>query len=122
MATLRSGSDRLNAFRKEEICLEWSNMNHARVMRSRYAQFRGMHGVGSYVNNEWRLAKIGYWIEYACGVKSETINLDRRVALRCAWVSFLSEEIFCCILQVSLECASPISWYNTPTGYGSNSL
>jgi hypothetical protein len=59
-------------------------MNHSRAMRSGYTQFRGVPGVGSYVNNERLLDKIGRLIEYARGVKSETISLDWRVNLRFA--------------------------------------
>jgi len=117
MDTLCAGSHRFNTFRKEEICLEWSKMNHSRVMWSGYAKFRGVRGVGSYVNNESLLVKIGHWIEYACGVKSETINLNRS-----AWISFLSEEILDCILQVSWEYASRVSGYDTSTWYGIDSL
>jgi hypothetical protein len=43
-----------------EKCFEWSKMHYSRVMRSGNAQFRGVPGVGSYVNNEWRLVKIGH--------------------------------------------------------------
>jgi hypothetical protein len=43
-----------------EKCFEWSKMRYSRVMRSGNAQFRGVPGVGSYVNNEWRLVKIGH--------------------------------------------------------------
>jgi len=35
-------------------------MNHSGVMRGGYAQFRGVPGVGSYVNNESRLVRIGH--------------------------------------------------------------
>jgi len=122
MDTLCAGSHTFDAFREEEICLEWSTMNHSRVMQSRYAQFRGVPGVGSYVNNESRLVKIGRWIEHARGVKSGTINLDRRVDLRCAWISFLSEEILGCNLRVSVEYASRVSGYDTPSWYGIDSL
>jgi hypothetical protein len=78
-----AGSHRFKAFRKKKICLEWSKMNHSRAMRSGYTWFRGMPGVRSYVNNEWLQVKIGRYIEYACGVKSEATNLNRRVDLRC---------------------------------------
>jgi len=122
MDTLCAGSHRFNAFRQEEICLKWSKMNHSRVMRSGYAQFRGMPGVGSYVNNELLLVKTGRWIEYACGVKSETINLDRRVDLRCAWISFLSEEILGWIFRISLEYDSRVSGYDTSIRSGIDSL
>jgi len=74
-------------------------------------------GVGAYDNDEWRLVKIGRWIEYACGVKSETINLDSIVALRCAGTSFLSEEMLGCILRVGLEYASRVSGYDPSTRY-----
>jgi hypothetical protein len=79
-------------------------------------------GVGAYDNNEWRLDKFGRWMEYACGVKSETIKLDSRVPLRCAWNSFLSEEMLGCMLRVSLEYASRVSGYDTPTRYRLDSL
>jgi len=92
-------------------------MNHSRAMWSGYTLFRGMSGVASYVNNEWLLVKIGRWIEYACGVQSETINRDRRVDFSCAWTSFLSEEILGWILQVSLQHASRVSQYDTSTRY-----
>jgi hypothetical protein len=65
---------------------------------------------------------MGRWIEFACGVKSETINLDRRVKLRCTWTSFLSEEILGCILRVSLEYTSRVSGYDTSTWYCLDSL
>jgi len=103
-------------------------MNCSRVMWSGYTRFRGMPGVGSYpglgsnVNNEWQLVNIGRWIENASGVKSGTINLVRRVDLRCAWTSFLSEEILGCIHRVSLEYASRISAYDTSTWYCLDSL
>jgi len=112
-----AGSQRFKAFRKEKICLEWSKMNRSRAMRSGYTRFRDAPGVWSYVNNEWLLVKIGRWIEYACGVKSETINRERRVILRCAWTSFLSEEILGCMLWVSLQYASHVSGYDTSTRY-----
>ena len=112
-----AGSHRFKAFRKEKICLERSKMNHSRAMRSGYTEFRGVPGVGSYVNNEWLLVKIGRWIEYECGVKSETINCDRWVSLRCAWTSFLSEEILGCMLRVSLEYTCRVSGYYTSTRY-----
>jgi len=122
MDTLCARSHRFNPFRKDQICLVWSKMNHSRVMRSGYAQFRGVPGVGSYNNNGSRLVKIGRWIEYAWGVKSETINLDRRVDLRGAWISFLSEEILGGFLRGSLEYASRVSGYDTSTRSGIDSL
>jgi len=97
-------------------------MNRSKVMRSGYTWFRGVPGVGSYVNNEWRLVRIGQWIEYACGVKSETINLDRRVDLKCAWTSFPREEILGWIVQVSLESASHVSGYDASTQYRLDTL
>jgi len=117
-----AGSHGFNAFKMKEIWLEWSKMSYSRVTRSGYGQFRGVPEVGSYGNNEWRLVKSGSWIEYACGVKSETINLDRRVDLRCAWISFLSEEILGCILWVCRDYASRVSGYDTSTGYRLDSL
>jgi hypothetical protein len=122
MDTLCAGSRRFNAFRKERICPECSKMNYSRVMWSANAQFRGLPGVLSYVNNRWWLVKIGHWIEHACTIKSETINLDRRLDLRCNWISFQREEILSCILQVSLQYTSRVSGYNTSTGYGLDSL
>jgi hypothetical protein len=68
------------------------------------------------------LVKIGQWIEFVCGIKSKTINLDRRVDLRSAWTSFLSEEILGCILPVSLEYASHVSGYDTSIRYSLHSL
>jgi len=91
-------------------------------MRSGYTRFRGMPGVGSYVNNEWQLDKIGQSIEYVCSVKSATINLDRQVDLRCASTSFLSEKIISCTLLVSLEYASHVAGYNPSTRYCLGSL
>jgi len=117
-----AGSRRFKAFRKEKVCLEWSEMTRSRAIWSGYSWFRGVPGVGSYVNNEWLLVKIGRWIEYACGVKSETINLDRWVNFRCTWASFLSEEILGCIHRVILEYASCISGYNLSTRYCSDRL
>jgi len=122
MDTLCAGSHRFNAFRKNQICLERSKMNYSRAMQSGYAQFRGVPGVGSYVNNESQLVKIGRWIEYAWGAKSETINLDRRVDLRCPWIWFLSEDIFGCFLRVSLQYASCVSGYDTSSRSGIDSL
>jgi len=49
----------------------------SKVTQSGYTQLKGMPGVGSYVNNECLLAEISLGIDYACGVKSETITLDR---------------------------------------------
>jgi len=97
-------------------------MNHSRAMRSGYTRFAGVAGVGLYVNNEWLLVKVGRWIEYVCGVKSGTINHDRRVDLMCTWTLFLSEEILSFILLVSLEYASCVSGYNTSTRYRFESL
>ena len=90
-----TGSHRFKAFRKAKICLEWSKMNRSRAIRSGYMRFRGVPGVGLYVNNEWLLVKIGQWIEYVCSVKSETINLDRWVKLRCTWISGVPEFEVC---------------------------
>ena len=119
---MSAGSHRFKAFRMEKICLEWSKMNRSRAMRSGYTRFRGVPGVGSYVNNEWLRVKIGRWIEYACGVKSETINLNRRVELRCARSSFLSAEILGWLYRVSLEYASRVSGYDASTRYRLDSL
>ena len=69
----------------------------SKIIQSGYSRFRGVPGVGSYVNIECRHVKMSRWIEYACGVKSETITLDRRVDLRCAWTALLSEWILGCI-------------------------
>jgi len=44
------------------------------------------------------------------------------VDLRCAWTSFLSEEILGCILPISLNYASCVSGYNTSTRYRLGSL
>ena len=98
--------------RRKKICFKWSKMNHSEA---------GLE-VGAYDNNEWRLDKFGRWMEYACGVKSETINLDRRVDLRCAWTSFVSEEMLGWIHRVSLEYASRVSGYDASTRYRVNSL
>jgi len=74
-------------------------------------------GGGAYADNEWRLVKIGRWMEYTCGVISETNKLDRIVPLWCTLISFLSEEMLSCILRVSLEYASYISGHDTSTWY-----
>jgi len=92
-------------------------MNHSRAMWSWYTHFRGVPGVGSYVNNMGLRVKIGQWIEYVCSIKSENINLDRRVDLRCDLSSFLNEEILGWILRVSLEYASCASGYDMSTQY-----
>jgi len=65
---------------------------------------------------------MAWWIAYDCGVKSETINLHRRVDLRCAWTSVLSEQILSCILEVSLKCTSHVSGYDTTSRYLFDSL
>jgi len=57
-----------------------------------------------------------------CGFKSETINLDRRVDLRCGWTSFLSEEILSFILRVSLEYSRGVLGYDISTRYRLDSL
>lgn len=72
-------------------------------MRCGYIRLRGIPGVGSYRNNELQFVKIGWWIEYACGVRPETIKIDRRVDLKCTWSSSLREEINSCIHRVSAE-------------------
>jgi len=102
---------------RKTIYFEWSKMNHSRVLGSGYTRFRGVPGVGSYVINEWWLVETGHWIEYQCGVKSETINLNRRLDLSSAWIWFLSEEIFGCILRVSLKYVSCVFGYDTSTRY-----
>jgi len=89
------------------MCFEWSKINRSEACL----------GVGAYDNNEWRRVKFGRWMEYACGVKSETIKLDSIVSLRCAWTSFLSEEMLGCMLRVSLEYASRVSGYDTSIRY-----
>jgi len=89
----------------------------SKVMQSGYWRFRGVPGVGSYVNNDCQHVEISLWIEYACGVKSETITLVRRVDLRCAWTSFRREEILGCILPVRLGYASLDLGYDTSTRY-----
>jgi len=68
------------------------------------------------------IVKISHWIEYACGVISEMITLDRRVDLGCAWTSFLSEEILACILRVRLEYVSCVLGYDTSNRYRLDSL
>ena len=68
------------------------------------------------------VVEISHWIEYAWGVKSETVTLDRRVDLRCDWTWFLSDEIHGCILRVSLEYASRVLGYDTLSGYRLDSL
>jgi hypothetical protein len=54
---------------------------------------------------------------YVCGVKSITINLNKRWDLRCAWTTFLSDEILGCIVQISLEYLSRVSKHDTSTWY-----
>ena len=107
---------------KKKICLEWSKMNRSRVMWSGYIRFRGVSGVGSFVSNKWWHVEIGRWIEYACSVKSETINLDRRVNKRCSCILFLSEDILGYMLLVILEYASRVLGYNTSTRHRLDSL
>ena len=87
----------------------------SKAMQSGNSQFRGMPEVGSYVKYECLHIEMSCWIVYACSVKSETIKLDRIVLLRCAWTSFLSEEMLSCTIRVSLEYASRISGYDTLT-------
>jgi len=91
-------------------------------MRAEYTQFRGVPGVGSYLNNKWQLVNIGQWIEYVCGVKSETISLNRRVDLRCVQTKFLSKEILDSIHQARFEFESCISGYIPLTQYRQDSL
>jgi len=98
-----AGRHRFKAFRKEDNMLRLSKMNRSEARL----------GVGVYNNHEWQLGRIGRWMEYACGVKSETIKLDSIVPLRSAWTSFLSEEMLGCTLQVSLEYTSRVSRYAT---------
>jgi hypothetical protein len=92
-------------------------MNHSKVMPSGYAQFRRVPAVGSCVNNGSRLVKIGRCIEYAWGVKSETINLDRRVDLRSARGTFMSEELLCYFLWGCFEHMSCVSRYDISTQF-----
>jgi hypothetical protein len=77
-------------------------------MQSGYSRCRGVSGVGSHINYESLHVEISHCIEYACGVKSETIILDWRVDVRCARISLLSDEILSCVVRVSLEYASHI--------------
>jgi len=100
---LCAGRHRFKGFQWEDNLLRLSKMNRSEACL----------GVGVYDNNEWRLVKIGSWMEYACGVKSETIKLDSIVPLRCAWTSFLSEEMLGCTLRISLDYARRVSGYNT---------
>jgi hypothetical protein len=97
-------------------------MNCAKRMWSGYMQFGSMPGVGSSVNRKWRIVEVGRWKESGYGVNSEIINLDRRMDLRCAGTSFLSEEIVGWIHMVSLGCASGVLGYNTSTWYCIDSL
>jgi len=81
-------------------------MNHSRVMRSGYTRFRGVPGVRSHVNDEWRLVEIGRSIESACGVESEV------------FLNYITERgntRFIC--RVSLEYVSRVSGYDTSTRY-----
>ena len=94
----------------------------SKVMQSGYSRFRGMPGVGSYVSNERLHVEICRWIEYVCGVQSETITPDRWVDLRCAWTSFLSEEILGWLLPVGLEYAGCLLRFDTSTRYRLDSL
>jgi len=102
---------------RKKTCLEWSKMTQYRVIWSGYTRFRGVPGVGLDANTEWQFVEIGRWIKYAHSVKSETINLDRRVDLRRARMLFQSEETLGCILRVSLEYASCVFGYDTSTWY-----
>jgi hypothetical protein len=43
---------------RNKICLEWREMNRSRAMRSGCIWSRGLPGVESFVNDEWRLFKI----------------------------------------------------------------
>jgi hypothetical protein len=79
-------------------------------------------GVWAYDNNGWRLVKIRRWMEYARGVTSETIKLDRIVLLRCARTVFQNEELLGCTIRVSLEYAGRVSGYNTSTRYHLDSI
>jgi len=110
---LCAGRHRFKPCRKEEnIYLEWSKMNYSEAC----------FGVESYVNNDWRLVKIGHWVDYGCGVNSETIKLDRMVPLRCARCELLCEKILGCIVGVSLRYASRSLEYDTSTRYRLDSL
>jgi hypothetical protein len=93
-----------------------------KVMQSGYTWFRCVTGVESYVNNDRLLVEISHWIEYACGVKYETITLNRKVGRSGALTSFLTEDIFGCVLQVSLEKASGVIGYYISTRYCLDSL
>ena len=94
----------------------------SKVIQSGYSWFRGVPGVRSYLNNECLHLQISNWIEYASGVKSETITPDRRVDLRCSWISSLSMEILGSILQVRLKYVSRVIGYDTATPYRWDSL
>jgi hypothetical protein len=94
----------------------------SKAMQSGYSWYRGVAGVGSYVNNECLHVETSLWIEYECGVKSGTITLDRQVNLKYAWISLLSEEILGSILRVSLEYGSRVLGYDTSTQYRLDSL
>jgi len=61
-------------------------------------------------------------MEYACGVKSETIKLDKIVPLRCASTSFLREEMLGGVLRVRLEYTSCVLEYDSSTPYRLNPL
>ena len=76
----------------------------------------------SYVNNKCLHVEISRSIEYACGVKSETITLNKKVDLTFALISLLSEEILSGSLRVRLEFAGRIVGYDTSTRYRSDGL
>jgi hypothetical protein len=96
----------------KKICFKWSKMNRSGVRL----------GVGASDNNQWQLVKFAGWMEYTCGVKSETIKLVSIVPLRCAQTSFLSKDMLSCILRVCLEYVYRVSGYDTPTQYRLDSL
>jgi hypothetical protein len=89
----------------------------SKIIQSGYTRFSGVPGVGSYVDTSSLLVDISHWIEYACGVKSDTISLDRRVDLRWAWTSSLSEQRLSCILRISQVYMCGVSGYDTSTRY-----
>jgi hypothetical protein len=94
----------------------------SKVMQSGYSRFRGAPGVGSYKNNECLHIEMSRGILYACSVKSETITFDKRVDLRCTWISWLSKEILGWIFRKSVEYPFRVLGYNTLTRYRLDSL
>jgi hypothetical protein len=65
-----AGTDSKDSGRKK-ICFEWSKIN---CSVARLAD-------GAFDHNQWQLVMIGCGMEYACGVKSETIKLNSIVPL-----------------------------------------